>query len=149
MAGFTLRDKVRSSDICVERSQLRWLGHLIRMPPGSLLFEVFLACTTGRRPRGRPRTCWRDYIIHLAWECLGIPQEELEDSAQERDIWSSLLTPLPLRYDPDNRRENGWIDGWNVLSSKYKKNFIWSFRSRHSNHWTYLVKLSILMPPKV
>lgn len=28
-----------------------------------------------------PRTCWRDYIFHLAWEQLTIPQEEMEDVA--------------------------------------------------------------------
>jgi len=46
VAGLSLRDRVRSSDIRrelgveslllrVERSQLRWFGHLIRMPPGA------------------------------------------------------------------------------------------------------------------
>lgn len=31
-----------------------------------------------RDPQGRPRTCWRSCILLLAWECLGIPQEELK-----------------------------------------------------------------------
>ena len=77
VAGVSLRDRVRSSAIweglrveplllCVERSQLRWFGHLMRMPPGRLPREVFLARPTGRRPRGRPRTRWRDYISSLA-----------------------------------------------------------------------------------
>ena len=67
VAGVSLRDRVRSSVIrerlgveslllCVERSQLRWFGHLVRMPPGRLPREVFQACPAGRRPRGRPRT---------------------------------------------------------------------------------------------
>lgn len=45
MAGFSLRDEARSSVIyeglrvpqlllCTERSQLRWFGQLVRMPPG-------------------------------------------------------------------------------------------------------------------
>ncbi|KAI3361733.1 hypothetical protein L3Q82_002088 [Scortum barcoo] len=64
----------------IERSQLRWLGHLFRMPPGRLPREVFRqACPTGRRPRGRPRTRWRDYVSRLAWERLGVPPEELEE----------------------------------------------------------------------
>ncbi|KAI3376998.1 hypothetical protein L3Q82_000223 [Scortum barcoo] len=29
--------------------------------------------------QGRPRTCWRDYVFRLACECLGVPQEELEE----------------------------------------------------------------------
>ncbi|KAI3372531.1 hypothetical protein L3Q82_023016 [Scortum barcoo] len=37
----------------MERSQLRWLGHLFRMPPGRLPREVFQACPTGRRPLGK------------------------------------------------------------------------------------------------
>ncbi|KAJ7996720.1 hypothetical protein DPEC_G00239960 [Dallia pectoralis] len=85
VAGLSLRDRVRSSVIreelgveplllCVERSQLRWFGHLVRMPPGRLPSqlrwfghlvrmppgrlprEVFQARPAGRRPRGRPRT---------------------------------------------------------------------------------------------
>ena len=58
--------------------------------------EVFRA--TGRRPRGTPRTRWRDYISQLAWERLGVPQEELENVAGEKGAWSSLLSllqPLP------------------------------------------------------
>ena len=43
--------------------------------------RVFLARPTGRRPRSRPRTRWRDYISSLAWEGLGIPLSELVDVA--------------------------------------------------------------------
>ena len=111
VAGLSLRDRVRSSDIRrelgveslllrVERSQLRWFGHLIRMPPGRLPLEVFQARPTGRRPRGRPRTRWRDYISRLAWERLGVPQNELESVAGEREAWVGLLGQLPLRPDP-------------------------------------------------
>ncbi|KAK3510565.1 hypothetical protein QTP70_010565 [Hemibagrus guttatus] len=68
VAGHSLRDKVRSSVtweelgvepllLHIERGQLRWLGHLFRMPPGRLPGEVFWACPTGKRPWGRPRTC--------------------------------------------------------------------------------------------
>ena len=66
VAGFSLRDKVRSSAIweglgveplllCVERSQLRWFRHLMRMPPGRLPREVFLARPTGRKQGVDPR----------------------------------------------------------------------------------------------
>ncbi|TWW77616.1 hypothetical protein D4764_12G0010060 [Takifugu flavidus] len=65
VAGLSLRDRVRSSAIReelgveplllrVERSQMRWLGHLVRMPPGRLPGEVFRACPSGRRPREDP-----------------------------------------------------------------------------------------------
>ena len=77
VAGLSLRDRVRSSVILerlrveplllhIERSQLRWFGHLVRMSPGRLPGEVFWACPPGKRPRGCPRTCWRDHIFQLA-----------------------------------------------------------------------------------
>ena len=110
VAGVSLRDRVRSSAIreglgveplllCVERSQLRWFGHLMRMPPGRLPREVFLARPTGRRPRGRPRTRWRDYISSLAWEHMGIPESELVSMAGEREVLGSQLKLLPPRPD--------------------------------------------------
>lgn len=55
----------------IERNQLRWFGHLIRMPPGRLPLEVFQVRATGRRSWGSPRTRWRDYTSYLAWERLG------------------------------------------------------------------------------
>ena len=93
VAGLSLRDRVRSSDI------QRELGVETAAPPRRkepaevvqasdqdasrmpLSLEFFWAHLTGRRPRGRPRTRWRDYIhvSHLAWERLGIPQEELAE----------------------------------------------------------------------
>ena len=86
VAGVSLRDKVRSSVIRegleVEPLQLRWFGHLVRMPPGRLSREVFQARPAGRRPRGRPRTRWRGYISSLAWERLGTPQSELVDEGK-------------------------------------------------------------------
>ena len=111
VAGRSLRDRVRSSVtreelrvepllLHIERSQLRWLGHLFRMPPGRLPREVFQARLTGRRPRGRPRTRWRDYVSRLAWERLGVPPEELEEVAREREVWASLLRLLPPRPGP-------------------------------------------------
>uniref|UniRef100_A0A8C6KHS8 Reverse transcriptase domain-containing protein n=1 Tax=Nothobranchius furzeri TaxID=105023 RepID=A0A8C6KHS8_NOTFU len=112
VAGLSLRDRVRSSVIReglgvdplllhIERSQLRWLGHLVKMPPGRLPGEVFRARPTGRRPKGRPRTRRRDYVSHLAREHLEISPEELAQVAGEREVWASRLRLLPPR--PDSR----------------------------------------------
>lgn len=59
----TLRDRARNSDIQrklrvealalhVQRSQVRLFGHVIRMPTGCLLLEIFQASQTERRPWG-------------------------------------------------------------------------------------------------
>lgn len=51
----------------VEKSQLRWIVHLIRMPPGLFPGEVFWACSTWRRPR----KLWRDYFSQHASRHVG------------------------------------------------------------------------------
>jgi len=70
-------------------------GHLIRISPGRLPLEVFQARPTGRRPRGRPRTRWRDYISRLVCERLEIPQNKLENVAGEREVWSACWVCCP------------------------------------------------------
>ncbi len=116
VAGIYHRDMVRSSVIreelgvetlllCVERSQLRWFRHLVRMPPGHLPREMFQEHLAGKKPRGRPRSGWRDYFSALAWERIGVPQSELADVAREREVWGPLLRLLPLD-------KHGWTDGW-------------------------------------
>ncbi|XP_049451749.1 acetylserotonin O-methyltransferase 2 isoform X2 [Epinephelus fuscoguttatus] len=74
VAGLSLRDRVRSSDIReglgvdplllhIERSQLRWFGHLVRMPFGHLLLDASLGrCFRHVQPGGD----------------LGPPQDTLE-----------------------------------------------------------------------
>ncbi|KAI3374050.1 hypothetical protein L3Q82_022616 [Scortum barcoo] len=129
VAGRSLRDRVRSSVtrrelgvepllLHIERSQLRWPGHLFRMPPGRLPREVFQACPTGRRPRGRPRTRWRDYVSRLAWERLGGPPEELEEVSGVREVWASLLRLLPP-HDPVLGFKRMKMDGWIIVKSHY------------------------------
>ncbi|KAK0149377.1 hypothetical protein N1851_009898 [Merluccius polli] len=79
-----------------------WRGLAFGMGAGQRHHFLMLpkARPTGRRPRGRPRTRWRDYVSRLAWERLGIPQEELAEVAGEREVWASLLRLLPPRPDP-------------------------------------------------
>ena len=57
------------------------------MPPGCLPVEVYQARPTGTRPQGR-RTRWSDYISELAWERLGVIQNELEEGAGNRVLFS-------------------------------------------------------------
>ncbi|KAK7896322.1 hypothetical protein WMY93_021647 [Mugilogobius chulae] len=121
VAGRSLRDRVRSSVtreelgvepllLHVERSQLRWLGHLFRMPPGRLPREVFRACPTGRRPRGRPRTRWRDYVSRLAWERLGIPQKSWRKCVGIGKSGPPCSDCCLRDPTPDEAEENGWMD---------------------------------------
>ena len=83
----TLFSKVRSSEIRkslnieplllrIERSQLRWFGHVSRMPQERLPKQALLAKASGTRPVGRPRTRWTDYIEDLGWNRLGLRPSE-------------------------------------------------------------------------
>ncbi|XP_061769811.1 uncharacterized protein LOC133560842 [Nerophis ophidion] len=93
--GLSFRDRMRCSAIRgelkvkplllhIDRSQTRWFGHLVRIPPECLPREVFRARLTGRRPPGRPMTRWEDYVSQLAWE---------------RQASLTLLRLLPSRPD--------------------------------------------------
>jgi len=46
----------------IERSQLRWFGHVSRMPQERRPKQALLAKVKGKRLLGRPRTRWEDYI---------------------------------------------------------------------------------------
>ncbi|KAI3368718.1 hypothetical protein L3Q82_025413 [Scortum barcoo] len=127
VAGRSLRDRVRSSVIReelgveplllrIERSQLRWLGHLFRMPPGRLPREVFQACPTGRRPRGRPRTRWRDYVSRLAWERLGDPPGRAGGSVWgEGSLGISAQTAASATRSRTKRMKmDGWMEDYDL-----------------------------------
>ncbi|KAK3546928.1 hypothetical protein QTP86_005132, partial [Hemibagrus guttatus] len=68
------------------------------MPPGRLPGEVFRACPTGKKPWGKPRTSWRDYVSRLAWKHLGVPPEELEEVSGERE------NEMPHRREEEQER---------------------------------------------
>ena len=65
--------------------------------------QLLFSTPNGRRPRGRPRTRWRDYIEDLGWSRLEIPPEELPPIAEDRDLWKSQLELLPSNPPKDTR----------------------------------------------
>ena len=106
--GVTLLDKVRSSEIRkslnvdplllrIERSQLRWFGHVSRMPQERLPKQSLLAEAKGKRPLGRPRTRWLDQVEGLAWNRLGLQPNEVQEVVKDREVWRLNLELLPPR----------------------------------------------------
>jgi len=76
VSGLSLRDRVRSSG----------------------------ARPTGRRPRGRPRTRWRDYVSRLAWERLGVPPGRAGGSGRAQGrLGFSAQAAAPVTRPPDKR----------------------------------------------
>ena len=99
-----LLDKVKSTDIChniellllhIERSQLRWYGHVTRMSHEQTAKQLMDALPSGKGPKGRPRTLWRNYVKDLAWLRLKILPAKLPLVAGNRDAWRSQLQLLP------------------------------------------------------
>ena len=114
ISGLTLLDKVKSADIRkslniesllfrLERSQLRWYGHVTQMSQEKTATRLFCSTSIGRRPRGRPRTRWRDYIEDLSWSRFGILAEHLSFVAENRDACRIQLELLPPRPPKDKR----------------------------------------------
>ena len=50
-------------------------------------------------------------------ERLGVPPEELEEVAGDRDVWVSLLKLLPPRT-PGETVDDGWMDFFNIVLTK-------------------------------
>ena len=106
ISGLTLLDKVKSEDIResldiellllrLERSHMRWYGHVTRMSQEKTAKKQLYSTPIGRRPRGRPRTQRRDYVEDLSWFRLGILAERLSFFAEDRDAWRLQLELLP------------------------------------------------------
>ena len=84
----------------IERPQLRWFGHVSRMPQERLPKQALLAKANGRRPVGRPRTRWTDYIEDLGWNHLGLRPSEMMKVMEDCEVWRlnlELLPPQPSR----------------------------------------------------
>ena len=75
----------------ISSQRLRWVGHVARLPDGSLVKEVARGTPFGRRPPGRPRMRWSDNIVaDLA--SLGVQDpQDWWDHAQDRLQWRLLV----------------------------------------------------------
>ena len=70
------------------------------MPQKRLPKHAFLAKANGRRPVGRPRTRWTNYINDLGWNRLGLHLSEIMDVMEDLEVWRlklKLLPPQPSR----------------------------------------------------
>lgn len=114
------RDSVRISDI--------WnLGGYAACAPFSWLGLV--------RPCGRPRTRWRDFIRHLAWECLGgggVTSIELMCVDRRRDVcWSNFTQSAATAEDglwntrQDNRETP--VQEWDNMYYSRTFNVLWAW----------------------
>ena len=102
----TLFNKMRSSDIRkflnikplllrIERSQLKWFGHVSRMPQEKLLEQALLAKGNGTRPVARTGTRWTNYVQDFGWNLLGLHLSKMMNVVEDREVWRLNLELLP------------------------------------------------------
>ena len=70
----------------IERSQLRWFGHVSRMPQERLPKQALLAKANRKRPVGRSRTRWTDYIEDFGWNRLDLHPSEMMEVMEDREV---------------------------------------------------------------
>lgn len=107
MIGKTRRDKIRNErvraevGVCkiinkIEAGQLRWLGHLERMPEERLAKRSYVWDPGGRRPPGRPRKRWidgaRETLERHGMDSLETLRED--EIFADRMEWRRRLAPL-------------------------------------------------------
>lgn len=78
--------------------------------PKDVYLEVFQVCHTRRRLQSRSRTHWRDYVPHLAWEKLGIPQEKLESVARRKHVWKTQFSCCHCDLTSDKKKKSKMTD---------------------------------------
>ena len=79
----------------IKRSQLRWFGHVSRTPQERLPKQVLLSKANRRRPVGRPRTGWTNYIEDLGRNCLELRPSKIINVMEDREAWWLNLKLMP------------------------------------------------------
>ena len=107
IAGKTRHDRIRNDTIreslnveslilTVEKSQMRWLGNVLRMGPDRIAGQMLHANPTTRRPPGRPPTRWLDQVTRFC-ERASVPTDRLQATANDVTGWLHLTADLPSR----------------------------------------------------
>ncbi|KAF6211453.1 hypothetical protein GE061_011965 [Apolygus lucorum] len=85
--------KVRPMDHVIKDAQLRWLGHVVRMPNNRYPKRAHEARPEGTRPRGRRRITWRENVQEAAKE-RGVRRDRIEEACLDRTRWRRVLSIL-------------------------------------------------------
>ena len=95
--GVTMFDEVRNTAVQesldieslllrIEKSQLRWFGHLRRMPQELLPKKSLYAEARGKRQVGRSQTRWLVYIKNFGWKRLGLYPSKMQSELVDRKM---------------------------------------------------------------
>ena len=74
----------------LRRARMKWFGHVERMGEDRQVKRIMQVEMSGRRPRGRPRTRWKD-VVRRDLEGSGLGLEEAAVEARDRDRWREIV----------------------------------------------------------
>ena len=116
--GITWRDKIPhrsilaktkcpSLECLLKRNQLRWIGHVIRMPDNRLPKQLLYGeLSEGWRSLGGQLKRYKDSTKATMKACH-IPANELEELVQDRSAWRSTVSTGLGRFEDER---NAWLD---------------------------------------
>ena len=80
-------------------AQLRWTGHVIRMPDKRLPKKVFRGeLKEGKRSQGGQKKRYKD-TLKASLKDFDIPMEPWEATAQQRSKWQGLINKGAVLYE--------------------------------------------------
>ena len=90
-ADLLARTGLQTIDAYLAKRQLRWAGHVARMPNNRLPRKMLSCWVPHKRPRGAPQMTYGRSLRKLLRKAE-IPVENWHDLAQDRVKWRELIT---------------------------------------------------------
>ena len=90
---------MQSTPTVLKLAQLRWTGHIIRMPDERLPKKVFCGeLQEGKRSQGGQKKRYKD-TLQASLKDFDIPMGSWEQTAQERSKWRCLINKGAALYE--------------------------------------------------
>ena len=99
----------------VKSRRMRWAGHVARMGQGRGVYRVLVGKPEVKRPLGRPRRRWDDYI-KMDLQEVGGGCEDWMELAQDRDRWRALVSTV-MNFRVPKMRGISWLAAYPVTFS--------------------------------
>ena len=81
------------------KAQLRWVGHIMRMPDSRIPKQVFLRqLAAGKRLQCGPVLRYKDALKVNLKQC-GIDQSALGDDTRDRSAWRTLCHEAVIQFE--------------------------------------------------
>ena len=95
---------MQSTHTVLKLAQLRWTGHVIRMPEKLLLKKVFYGeLQAGKRSQGGQKKRYKD-TLKASLKDFDIPIGSSEQTAQERSKWRGLINMCEAKRKRSERK---------------------------------------------